>query len=222
LAALYRDGHWQSATRTFQVGVDPNKTYDVRIHTGDRSFARDQLQVTVEGDVPQSPVATAANQFKAITVTGVTVGDGILDIQIANLGGDPYWVINGIEVAESTTNVPAGPGLPALPVPPPPSVSTATRFDFGTSSSPVAAISLRSAPPTPTPDLGYGWTTAASTFSRSGPNALLQDGHWGTNNTFNVNVPGSVGDPYLRSTSRWATPRSRGTTSRCGRKVLQV
>jgi hypothetical protein len=44
LAALYRDGHWQSAPRTFQVGVDPTKTYDVRIHTGDRSFARDQLQ----------------------------------------------------------------------------------------------------------------------------------------------------------------------------------
>jgi hypothetical protein len=193
LAALYRDGHWQSATRTFQVGVDPNKTYDVRIHTGDRSFARDQLRITVEGVVaPQSPVATAANQFQAITVTvpANTVGvDGILDIEIANLGGDPYWVINGIEVAESTTNEPAGPGLPALPVPPPPSVSTATRFDFGTSSSPLAGdFTQVGATNAFNPDLGYGWTSAAPTFSRGGPNALLQDGHWGTDNTFLVNV----------------------------------
>jgi hypothetical protein len=96
-------------------------------------------------------------------------------------------VINGIEVAESTT------GLPALPVPPPPSVSTATRFDFGTSSSPLAGdFTQVGATNVFNPDLGYGWTSAAPTFSRGGPNALLQDGHWGTDNTFLVNVnPGS-------------------------------
>jgi hypothetical protein len=129
-------------------------------------------------------VATAANQFQAITVLSVTPsGDGILDIQIANLGGDPYWVINGIEVAESTT------GLPALPVPPPPSVSTAMRFDFGTSSSPLAGdFTQVGATNAFNPDLGYGWTSTAPTFSRGGPNALLQDGHWGTDNTFLVNV----------------------------------
>jgi fibronectin type 3 domain-containing protein len=191
LESLYRDGHWQSGTRTFQAGVDPAKTYDVRIHTGDRSFARDRLQVTVEGTatVP-TEIATAANEFQAITVQNVTASDGILDIRIANLGGDPYWVINGIEVAESIANDPAGPGLPALPVPPPPEPSEATlRFDFGTSSSPkeddftqVGATNVYN------PDLGYGWTTAAPTFNRSISNDLLRDGHWGTNNVFLVNV----------------------------------
>ncbi|MCL4207892.1 MAG: hypothetical protein KJ000_35855, partial [Pirellulaceae bacterium] len=190
LDSLYRDGHWQSATRTFQVGVDPAKTYDVRIHTGDRSFARNQLQVTVEGAV-QPLEATAANEFETITVLTVTPSvDGVLDIQIANLGGDPYWVINGIEVAESTTNVPPGLGLPALPAPPTPTPSAAMRFDFGTSSSPVDLPDFTGVGATNAfdPGLGYGWTSTASTFSRSGPNALLQDGHWGTSNTFNVNV----------------------------------
>jgi fibronectin-binding autotransporter adhesin len=185
LAALYRDGHWQSAPRTFQVGVDPNKTYDVRIHTGDRSFARDELQVTVEGIVaPQSPVATAANEFETITVLSVTPsGDGILDIRIANLGGDPYWVINGIEVAESGQ-------LPDLPEPEAPEESLSRRFDFGTSSSPFDPnFTQVGATNAFDPVLGYGWTTAAPTFNRGITNPLLRDGHWGTNNTFSVQVP---------------------------------
>jgi hypothetical protein len=110
LQSMYRDGHWQSGNRTFQVDVDRTESYDVRIYTGDRNFARNQLQVTVEGAV-QALVATAANEFKSITVNvpAFTVGvDGILDIDIANLGGDPYWVINGIEVATAGN-------LPALP-----------------------------------------------------------------------------------------------------------
>jgi PKD repeat protein/fibronectin type 3 domain-containing protein len=183
LAALYRDGHWQSAPRTFQVGVDSNKTYDVRIHTGDSSFARNRLRVTVEGTATDpSEVATAANEFKTILVEGVTVNDGMLDIQIANLGGDPYWVINGIEVAESGK-------LPDLPEPEAPPTSLATRFDFGTSSSPVdSAFTQVGATNAFDPVLGYGWTTAAPVFSRSGPTALLQDGHWGTDNTFLVIV----------------------------------
>jgi hypothetical protein len=188
LAALYRDGHWQSAPRTFQVAVDPEKTYDVRIHTGDRSFARNQLQVTVEG-VEQPLVATAANEFKRIEVSGVTAEDGILDIQIANVGGDPYWVINGIEVAESGE-------LPGLPEPEPDRVSSGRRFDFNTSSMATATgftgVGTSNAYD---PALGYGWQTNAPTFSRSGPNALLQDGHWGTSNTFLVNVPGSRSAP---------------------------
>jgi hypothetical protein len=219
LAALYRDGHWQSATRTFQVGVDPAKTYDVRIHTGDRSFARNQLQVTVEGDV-QPLVATAANEFETITVTGVTPSvDGILDIQIANLGGDPYWVINGIEVAESTSNVPPGPGLPAPPAPPPPSLSLATRFDFGTSSSPVdLAFTQVGATNAYDPVLGYGWTTAASTFNRGIANPLLRDGHWGTNNTFNVNVPNGT---YLVNVSLGDASFARNNISVWGEGILQ-
>ncbi|MCL4207488.1 MAG: hypothetical protein KJ000_33815, partial [Pirellulaceae bacterium] len=186
LDSLYRDGHWQSATRTFQVKVDPGITYDVRIHTGDRSFGRNQLQVTVE-DAVQPLVATAANEFKTITVLSVTPsGDGILDIQIANLGGDPYWVLNGIEVAESGLL----PAPPPVPVDPPVALPFPLRFDFGTSSSPVdPAFTQVGATNAYAPVPGYGWTTTSSTFSRSGPTDLLRDGHWGVDNTFLVNVP---------------------------------
>jgi hypothetical protein len=112
---LYRDGHWGSAARTFQVAVDPEETYNVRVYVGDRSFARNLIQVTVEGAPetaggnPNSPriiPSTAANGFVAVTVVGGKATDGILDITIVNTGGDPYWVINGIDVWQSGANDP--------------------------------------------------------------------------------------------------------------------
>jgi hypothetical protein len=95
---LYRDGHWGSAARTFQVAVTPNIDYGVRVYVGDRSFARNLIQVTVEGGGSQIVPSTAANQFAAVSFTGKSTDDGILTITIVNLGGDPYWVINGIDV----------------------------------------------------------------------------------------------------------------------------
>jgi hypothetical protein len=98
---LYQDGHWGSAARTFQVQVDANQDYDVRVHTGDRSFARDQLQITVEGVGSVVVPATAANQLIKQAISGGKDmnDDGRLDITFANLGGDPYWTVNGVEVA---------------------------------------------------------------------------------------------------------------------------
>jgi hypothetical protein len=104
---LYRDGHWGSAPRTFQVAVDPDATYDVRVYVGDRSFARNLIQVAVEGapatfdgnlNSPRIIPSTTANGFVAVTVVGGQAADGVLDITIVNTGGDPYWVINGIDV----------------------------------------------------------------------------------------------------------------------------
>jgi hypothetical protein len=140
-------------------------------------------------------VATAANEFKTIVVTNVTVGeDGILDIQIANLGGDPYWVINGIEVAESDPRVARAAG---------PAASGAVHGD--------AAVRLRHVvqsggfgvhPGRRQQRLrpGAGLRLAdrtAPTFSRGIANPLLRDGHWGTNNTFSVQVDGSVEAPKM-------------------------
>jgi hypothetical protein len=185
LDSLYRDGHWQSAVRTFQVGVDPTKSYDLRIHTGDRSFARNQLQITVEGIV-QPLVATAANEFEAITVTvpaNTVSSDGILDIQFANLGGDPYWVVNGIEVAESRRSCPTCRSR-RLRLRPRRRGSTSARR-------PVRwrPISPRSARRTHSTRC---WATAGRPPLRrstaASPTPLLRDGHWGTNNTFSVQV----------------------------------
>jgi len=311
---LYQDGHWGSAARTFQVQVDNNiQTYDVRVHTGDRNFARDQLRITVEGAAaPVVVPATAANQFVAAVISGGkdTNNDGKLDITFADLGGDPYWTVNGVEVARSgnlptlpprsvismgvniasasegtpsavgsiitytvnmdveqsypvtvaytisgtatpgvdfvnaggdysaltggtitfapgetsktislqviadsdvepnetvivtlgspTAGATVDPGAAAatheiLNDDDPPPLPTSWRFDFGTSSSPPeSGFTQVGASNAYNSTLGYGWQTTASTFSRSGPTPLLQDGHWGTNNTFLVDVePGS-------------------------------
>ena len=103
---LYRDGHWGSAARTFQVAVDSDKTYNLRVYVGDRSFARNLIQVTVEGVGSEIIPSTTANGFVAVTVVGGQAADGILDITIVNTGGDPYWVVNGIDVWQSGASDP--------------------------------------------------------------------------------------------------------------------
>jgi hypothetical protein len=101
---LYRDGHWGSAARTFQVAVVPGGSYHVRVYVGDRSFARNNIQVTVEGAEAQTVPPTTANQFQALTISGSdSNNNGILTVTIVNTGGDPYWVINGMDVWEIQT-----------------------------------------------------------------------------------------------------------------------
>jgi hypothetical protein len=106
--ALYRDGHWGSAARTFQVQVEPSSSYDIQVYVGDRSFARNNIELNVENSgwshfVP----ATSANGFTVLPIPGITSSaDGILDIAIRNNGGDPYFVINGVDVALTATGLP--------------------------------------------------------------------------------------------------------------------
>ncbi|MCL4207257.1 MAG: PD40 domain-containing protein, partial [Pirellulaceae bacterium] len=106
--ALYRDGHWGSSMRTFQVAVVESTSYHVRVYVGDASFARDSIQVSVEGGAWQNVPNTAANGFATLVTSGSsTDSDGLLTISIRDAGGDPYWVINGIDVWQSTATDPA-------------------------------------------------------------------------------------------------------------------
>ncbi|MCL4205693.1 MAG: VCBS repeat-containing protein, partial [Pirellulaceae bacterium] len=290
LASLYRDGHWNSGSGTFQIQVAKNGVYDVRVYTGDRSFARDQLWIDVEGAATKT-VSTAANEFKAITIGGVDVdGNGILTVTIGDGGGDPYWTVNGIEIAAAgqltpdvsiavnpasapemdaatvtfTVSIPGARNYPisvdyavggtatlgedwqltgdyqtatgTITFAPGDIAKTITvqvannsggtepdetvivtlsdpvdgylaaassathvieglaplpwRFDFNTSSSPTAPGYLGvGATNAYDAALGYGWQSTASTFSRGISDPLLTDGHWGTSNTFLVDVP---------------------------------
>jgi fibronectin type 3 domain-containing protein len=106
--ALYRDGHWGSAVRTFQVAVVENTAYNVRVYVGDPSFARNNIQISVEGGSWQNVANTAANEFATLVVPGTSSdSDGLLSISIRNNGGDPYWVVNGFDVWETTATDPA-------------------------------------------------------------------------------------------------------------------
>ncbi|MCL4202554.1 MAG: autotransporter-associated beta strand repeat-containing protein, partial [Pirellulaceae bacterium] len=181
---LYRDGHSHSASRTFQFQAVGSQTYDLRVYTGDRHFSRDQLQITVEGAPVQPPlVATAANQFAKVQINGAQDlnNDGYITVTFVNQGGDPYWVVNGIDVAKSGE-------LPPVPQPPTP-VPGGYRFDFESTAVETAAGFIRVGTVNAFDGLlGYGWAANAQTFSRSGPNDLLKDGHFAGNNTFSVNV----------------------------------
>jgi hypothetical protein len=100
--ALYRDGHSGSTTQTFQVAVEPDQEYSVRVYVGDRFYPLSQIQVLVEGTAPVVVPATEPNQFQALTIAGAkSADDGVLDITIGKTGGDPYWVINGIDIWRS-------------------------------------------------------------------------------------------------------------------------
>jgi RHS repeat-associated protein len=101
---LYRDGNYGSAgpsgARTFEVQVTPSGIYGIRVYIGDAGYARDNIRVTAEGGASSSVTYVGVNQFAAVTLTGVDANhDGILTVTIQDLGGDPYWVINGVDVS---------------------------------------------------------------------------------------------------------------------------
>jgi hypothetical protein len=110
--SLFRDGHYGTAARTFQVAVTAGGTYDLRVYVGDRDFARDQIRVSVEGGPLQVVPNTAPNQFVSLELLNIVDAgaDGILNIAFSDAGGsNPFWVVNGLDVAPSAT---AGSDLP--------------------------------------------------------------------------------------------------------------
>jgi hypothetical protein len=103
---LLRDGHWHSASRTFTAEVE-NGWYLVSIKTGDKSFARDRLRVTDANTVSEADpagrvlldnVSSPAGQIVERTFLVFVPEGKNLALTFANLGGDPYWVVNGIEI----------------------------------------------------------------------------------------------------------------------------
>ena len=93
---LRRDLHYAPTARTFQVQV-PNGAYYVHATVGDRLNGHDQVRLTVEG-VALPTFATSANQWRH-ELAQVTVSDGVLTVLAEDLGGgDPNWVLNGLEV----------------------------------------------------------------------------------------------------------------------------
>jgi hypothetical protein len=109
---LYCDGAWAAdkAPRTFQVAVTPGTMYDVRIYVGDRNYNRDNIQIRADGVLMFADIDQTANTYHTNYFT-VTPAGSVLNITISDAGGDPYWLINGLDIAEAATGLP-----PAAPL----------------------------------------------------------------------------------------------------------
>jgi hypothetical protein len=110
--ALRRDGHYGSGAggNTFTIQVDAGVSYGVRVYVGDAQYPRDQIEVAVEGASAYTIGSLTAGSYDTRTVAGSS-SDSQLTITIRDVGGDPYWVVNGIEV---WTPVTSDPGVQAL------------------------------------------------------------------------------------------------------------
>jgi hypothetical protein len=93
--ALVRDFNY-TKDATFAVDLTSGE-YDVIVTLGDMAAAHDQMGVFLEG-VPVDTVSTTSGQTVARTYR-VSVGDGQLNLRLADLGGSDAWVmINALDV----------------------------------------------------------------------------------------------------------------------------
>jgi fibronectin type 3 domain-containing protein len=80
---------------TFRVDL-ADGTYDVSLTMGDPIYIRESMGVYLQGKQVDT-VSTAANQFVTRTYR-VSVTGGYLTLELKDLGGDPYAVINALTI----------------------------------------------------------------------------------------------------------------------------
>jgi hypothetical protein len=112
---LYRDGMLLQndglleTTVNFLAEVKSGTSYDVRVYLGHPVRDFNGVVVSTEGAAGQN-ADTAEGAFTTVTFFGVTDvnNDGFLSITVEDTGGDNRgFAINGIDIAESATGLPA-------------------------------------------------------------------------------------------------------------------
>ncbi|MCU0982039.1 MAG: hypothetical protein MUF25_23040, partial [Pirellulaceae bacterium] len=102
---LRRDAHWGtsgvSGRRVFRVDLPDSSgavgDYFVHLTLGDVA-ARDQVQIrNADTNDVLAVVDTAAGQYGQVHFA-TTVAGGRLRLEFEDLGGDPYWMVNGLEI----------------------------------------------------------------------------------------------------------------------------
>ena len=116
--ALYQDGHLGGTGRvgTFQIEAKPGVAYDVRAYIGNGRVDLDQVEVTVEGAGVLIAPSTGIRQFTNLTFLNALDidNDGLINVAIRDSGGlRTGWNINGIDIAEAATGLPASAPLMA-------------------------------------------------------------------------------------------------------------
>ena len=163
-AALTRDFNMTRAG-IFSVEV-PYGVYDVTATFGDASFAHDQMQVSLEGEVVDM-ISTAKGEFTTRTWRVTTDLNDALDLVLEDKGGaDVNVVSNALEVRDPTI----------------------VKVDFGTGGSPVAPSYSRASHLTTYSDaLRFGWVSGTvSSRDRGGADPLLRDFCLSGNATFRL------------------------------------
>jgi RHS repeat-associated protein len=98
--AMREDGHYSGAPHTFRADVT-NGTYSVKLTVGDAAAPHNHVRVKLNGVVVAADVNTAAGQWTTLTVPAVVVTNERLELGICDWGGEPSWVINGLEIGRT-------------------------------------------------------------------------------------------------------------------------
>jgi hypothetical protein len=98
---FYQDAAQQRNTsKTFQVNLGSG-TYDIRVYYGWSSIDV-SLRATAESGAALVTVdgpLISANVFSSVTLSNVSVTDGILDLALTNAVTNKYCFVNGIDIA---------------------------------------------------------------------------------------------------------------------------
>ena len=171
-------------------------TTDLTIAIGDVNEAPTDITLDNRSLAPQTPAAIVGrltvqdpdhNDSHTFSVSDerFEVQDGLLQLK-AGESLDPT-VSPSFSLEVTATDA----GTPPLSLTKSFTITTDWRLDFNGTGSPTAAgfIGVEAGTANAyTAAQGYGWQTASGTFDRFGPTDLLRDGHYGTDNTFLVDL----------------------------------
>ena len=103
---LRGDGHYAVGTsgRVFTIAVNPGTQYNVRVYSGDQSLARYTI-LSVDGNGTTVSQYTPAGGFMTpvFTTSGNATLDGTITITASSLVAGSEWVINGIDIWETSS-----------------------------------------------------------------------------------------------------------------------
>jgi fibronectin type 3 domain-containing protein len=170
---LKRDFNMSSLNAgTFRVDI-PNGYYAVTVTMGDQDYAHDMMVVKANGATVLASVDSALGGF-TVNTFNVNVTGGNLQLEFSDAGGsDGSWIINAITIVPTTFS--------------------GDKFDFGTSTSPVAAGYTQVTENTTYSSGGFGWVgpIALESRDRSAPDDLKRDFNMSSSHadTFRDDVP---------------------------------
>lgn len=100
---------------TFRIAVEDGE-YDLRVFLGDAVESRDNMLVFINGQHADEISTSRGHEFGEVRHT-IEVQDGIVDIAFDDIGGNPYWSLNGIEITR-IHHEPTDPTQPTDPTDP--------------------------------------------------------------------------------------------------------